>query len=292
MVAVMRTRTAFLFTWLAVCSFARAEPARSVSMNTITSKDGTKIAFARTGHGPPLVLVHGTTADHARWAPILPALEQRFTVYAMDRRGRGASGDGPAYAIEREFEDVAALVDSIGGPVALLGHSYGAVCSLGASLRTKNISKLLLYEPPVPAGLEIYPPGAAERLEALLAKGDRVGVVKTFFTSIVHMPASELAALEALPNWPGRVAAAHTLPREMRADGAFALDRARFSEMKTPTLLLLGGASPPFFKAAIDLLHATLPHNRVVVLPGQQHTAINTAPELFAREVLAFLDEK
>src|SRR5207253_10380171 len=116
------------------------------------SKDGTRIAFARSGDGPPLVLVHGTTADHTRWAPILGELEARFTVHAMDRRGRGGSGDAQDYSLEKEFDDIVAVVDSIGEPVHLLGHSYGALCSLEASLLTKNIRKLVLYEPPIATG--------------------------------------------------------------------------------------------------------------------------------------------
>jgi pimeloyl-ACP methyl ester carboxylesterase len=255
----------------------------------IKSKDGTEIAFARTGHGPPLVLVHGTTADHTRWAPILPALEKEFTVYAVDRRGRGGSGDAAGYAIEREFEDVAAVVDSIGEPVVLLGHSYGALCSLEASLRTSHLRKLVVYEPPIPTGIELYPPGTVERLQKLLAEGDNAGVVSTFFSEIVRTPPADLSQLQKLPNWPARVAAAHTIPREMVSTVGYRFDAARFKAMKTPTLLLLGGASPPMFKAAIDAVHKALPSSRVVVLAGQQHTAMNTAPELFLREVLGFL---
>lgn len=258
-------------------------------MMSITSKDGIAIAYARSGHGPPLVLVHGTAADHTRWAPILATLEQSFTVYAMDRRGRGASGDSAVYAIEREFDDVAALVDSIGEPVALLGHSYGALCSLEAGLRTDRVRTLLLYEPPIPAGLPIYEPGSIERIQALLDSGDKAGTVATFFATIAHMPDSELAMLQSLPNWAARVAAAHTIPRELRADEGYRFDAARFEAFEAPTLLLLGGASPPFFKAAIDAVHAALPSSRIVILPGQQHVAMNTAPALFLHEVLAFL---
>src|SRR5687768_6369257 len=118
----------------------------------VISTDGTPIAYRRSGEGPALVLVHGTAADHTRWQSILPALEERFTVYAIDRRGRGGSGDAPTYAIEHEFEDVAAMVDAISGPVSLLGHSYGALCALEAALRTDNVRRLVLYEPPIPTG--------------------------------------------------------------------------------------------------------------------------------------------
>src|SRR5215212_10319251 len=114
-----------------------------MSKETVTSKDGTTIAYWRSGHGEPLVLVHGTTADHSRWAPVLPELEKHFSVCAIDRRGRGGSGDSDAYALEREFEDVAAVVDSFGEPAFLLGHSYGALCALEASVLARNVRKLV-----------------------------------------------------------------------------------------------------------------------------------------------------
>jgi len=258
-------------------------------MTSITSKDGIAIAYARSGHGPPMVVVHGTTADHTRWAPILDALGQHFTIYAVDRRGRGESGDAAAYSIEREFDDVAALVDAIGEPVALLGHSYGALCSLEAALRTQRVRKLVLYEPPIPAGLPLYPPGSFERMQALLDTGDRAGVVTAFFAEIARTPDSELKLLQSMPNWPARVAAAHTIPREMRASAGYHFDPARFASFTVPTLLLLGGDSPSFFKAAIDAVHAALASSRIVILPGQQHQAIGMVPALFVREVLAFL---
>jgi pimeloyl-ACP methyl ester carboxylesterase len=266
--------------WLLLAATAEAKP--------VKSSDGTTIAYVKSGSGPPLVLVHGTAADHARWAPVLPALEKRFTVIAVDRRG-GGSGDGKAYAIEREFEDIAAVVDSLGEPAVLVGHSYGAICSLEASLRTRNLRQLILYEPPIPAGIEIYPPGEIEKLQALLDQGKRDDVVSGFFSDVVRMPAAELTQLRALPNWPARVAAAHTIPREMKATTGYRLDSAKWKAFKIPTLLLLGGDSPLFFKVAIEQVHAAVPSSRVVVLPGQQHVAINTAPDLFVKEILAFL---
>jgi pimeloyl-ACP methyl ester carboxylesterase len=258
-------------------------------MMTVKSKDGTPIAYARSGDGPPLVVVHGTTADHTRWAPILPELEKHFTVYAVDRRGRGGSGDAASYAIEREFEDVAAVVDSVGHPVYLLGHSYGAICSLEAATRTKSIRKLVLYEPPIPTGVLMYPPGSIDRLQTLLEAGDREGVVTTFFGVVNRMPEAELEMLQSLPNWPARVAAAHTIPRELRADEGYRFEASRFSGLRVPTLLLLGGDSPPFFRSAIEAVHGAVAGSTIVVMPGQRHTAMNTAPALFLRDVLAFL---
>jgi pimeloyl-ACP methyl ester carboxylesterase len=123
---------------------------------TVISSDGTHTGYWRTGEGPPLVLVHGTSADHTRWDPVLPALEEHFTVYAVDRRGRGESGDAAEYPLEREVEDVVAVVDSIGAPASLLGHSYGAICSLEASRLSARVRRFVLYEPPLPTSMVTF----------------------------------------------------------------------------------------------------------------------------------------
>jgi pimeloyl-ACP methyl ester carboxylesterase len=255
----------------------------------IISADGTPIAYRRSGEGPALVLVHGATADHTRWQSVLPALEERFTVYAIDRRGRGASGDAPAYAIAREFEDVAAVVDSIGGPVSLLGHSYGALCALEAALRTDNVRRLVLYEPPISTGRALFPRAAVERVEALLAAGDRDGALVAFFRGVVQVPPHELELLRSLPSWEARKAFAHTITRELRAAEEYRFAPARFSHVRTPSLLLFGGDSPSVFTDGTAAVHAALPESRIAVMPGQQHIAMTAAPELFLGTVLPFL---
>lgn len=261
-------------------------------MEQITSRDGTRIGYERTGTGSPLVLVHGGTADRTRWAPVLPALAEHFTLYAIDRRGRGASGDADAYALEREFEDVTAVVDAIGGPVDLLGHSFGGVCALGAARRTPSVRRLVLYEPPRTGVAGTIPPAVASRMASLLAAGDRDGVVTTFMREIVQVPPHELEKLRSVPAWQGRVAAAHTILREVHAlEQQPPLDPSGFAGFRIPTMLLLGGDSPPLEKANTEALHAALPDSRIVVMPGQRHIAMNTAPDLFVREVLAFLTE-
>ncbi len=259
-------------------------------MESVYSLDGTRIAYNRSGMGPPLVLVHGTGGSHVRWSPILPALEPHFTVYAVDRRGRGESGDAHTYAYELEFKDIAAVLDSIGQPAQLLGHSFGAICSLEAALLSPNLGKLILYEPPIPvAGIAIYPEGLVERLQVQLDAGEPEQVLTIFFREVVKMPAHEFDLLRASPAWPARVAAAHTLARELLVAEQYHFEARRFAHLTTPTLLLLGGDSPSFFGAAIHALASALPTSQTVVLPGQQHIAIDTAPELFAREVLGFL---
>ena len=240
----------------------------------------------------PLVLVHGTGGAYARWAPILPALEKQFTVYAVDRRGRGESGEARTYALEREFEDVAAVVDSIGDQVNLLGHSFGGICALEAALLTPRLRKLVLYEPPLPVpGVTIYPEGVIDRLDALLDAGDRSAVLTTFMREVVRMPEYELDLFKSSPAFPARLAAAHTLPRELRAHEAYRFEPERFKNLRVPTLLLLGGDSPQFFRSAIEAVNAILPNSRIVELPGQQHIAMDTAPDIFIRELVTFLAE-
>lgn len=269
-----------------------ARKIRSALMDTVTSKDGTAIAYQRSGTGPPLILVHGTSASHTRWRPVLPAFEERFTVYAVDRRGRGESGDAHDYAIEREFEDVEAVIDAAGDPVHLLGHSYGAICALEAALLTSNVRKLVLYEPPIPmADAPLGDDAVIERLQALLDEDDREAVVATFFREVVGMPEADLAMFRASPAWPARVAAAHTLPRELRSQRGYRFVAERFADFQIPTLLLLGGDSPRAFQLAGRQVDEALPNSRIGVMPGQQHIAMDTAPDLFVREVLAFLEE-
>lgn len=258
-------------------------------MQTVTSRDGTSIAFRRSGEGPPLVLVHGTTAGSSRWARLLPALEPHFTVYTMDRRGRGDSGDHPEYAIAREFEDVAAVVDAIGEPVFLLGHSYGAICALEAALRTPNVRRLILYEPPIPLDGPVHPPGVIEEIQMLIDAGEPEAALEVFVRQVVGMPENELTVYRALPQWQVRVALAPTIPRELAVDQTYSLDRDRMAALPTPTLLLLGGDSPPIFRDVIGMLDTVLPRSRVVTFPGQQHVAMDTAPDLFLAEVIAFL---
>ena len=184
------------------------------------------------------------------------------------------------------------MVESIHEPVNLLGHSYGGLCSLEATLLTSNIRKLILYEPPIPVGVETYPPEIINKLQALLDAGDQDGVVTTFMSDIAKVRPNDLKLLQSLPAWKARVAAAHTIPRELRAVPGYSFDAQRFSKLKTPTLLLLGADSPQFLKAGSLALEPVLPNCRTAVMPGQQHAAMDTGPELFVTEVPRFLEER
>jgi pimeloyl-ACP methyl ester carboxylesterase len=274
---------------------AHSSPEAIEQMESLLSPDGTRIAYQRVGSGPPLVLVHGTADDHSRWAPVLPTLEERFTVYALDRRGRGGSGETSTgtYSIEREFADVASVVDAIDEPVHLLGHSYGALCSLEAALRTGNLRALVLYEPPfLPPGGAGALQGPLEEMERLLAAGNREGVALIFARQIAQVPEDELAAVRSSPAWQVVLAVAPTIVDEVRAVGGYVFDPNRFRELTTPTLLLMGSETAPFLKAATETVAAALPHSRLFVLTGQGHLAIDTAPDLFLGAVLPFLTDE
>lgn len=259
-------------------------------LETVKSADGTLVAAERGGSGPPMLLVHGTSASRVRWAALRPLLEAHFTVWAMDRRGRGDSGDAEAYAIEREFEDVVAMAAAIADPVILFGHSYGGLCALGAVGQIRNLAALILYEAPVRDG-DGVPEDVIARMEAALAAGDREAVLTIFFREVVRARNEDLAALRASPAWPARIAAAHTLPRELRAVEIFSLAATHPERIAVPTLLLCGADSPPFFTEAMARLAGAIPTAGSVALAGQQHVAMDTAPQLLTDTVVDFWRE-
>jgi pimeloyl-ACP methyl ester carboxylesterase len=260
----------------------------SADPTEVVSQDATPVAVWQGGAGPPLVLVHGAAADHNRWAPVLPALEQRFTVFAIDRRGRGRSGDASDYALEREYEDVVAVVEAAGEEVAVLGHSYGGICALEAALLTDRISALVLYEPPM--GFLKSPPHVVDRLQALLDEGRRDELLGYFMQEVAGLPPDQVELMRSLPAWEARLDAADTIPREELASREYVFDPARFRHLNVPTLYLQGGDSSEPFKAAGDALRTALPDCRVVVMSGQRHAAMDTATDLFTAEVLSFLE--
>jgi pimeloyl-ACP methyl ester carboxylesterase len=260
-------------------------------MDTILSKDQTAIAFNKSGSGTPLVLVHGTNGSWTHWAFILPYLNQRFTVYAMERRGRGKSGDASNYSIEREYEDIAALASSIGGPVDILGHSFGAACVLGAAQFIPNLRRMILYEPPMLQ--EQQSPQRAmllESMEKMLLQGENEKVVMTLLRDMLNVPQAMIDRGRASPNWADLVAAAHTIPRELRQSHCYGSELENLVQITIPTLFMLGENSPAFFRQTTETLRAHLPNSQVVTLLGQQHSAMLTAPELFANEVIKFLE--
>jgi pimeloyl-ACP methyl ester carboxylesterase len=258
-------------------------------MEHIASEDGTKIAYIKNGNGPALVLIHGSTIDHSQWTNLIPKLSQHFTVYAMDRRGRGQSGDTQPYSLAREFEDIVSLIESIPGKVNLLGHSYGALCALETVLLTTKINKLVLYEAPIYVTFKFsYPPGMLENIDTLVKTG-KAEEALLFLYKMAGTRVNEVELLKSLPSWQSRISAADTVVRELVGVQEYSFGARRFEDLKTEILLLHGGDSLPFYKTAIETLSKSLPCSKMVALPGQQHEAIDVAPELFLRTVTGFL---
>ena len=262
-------------------------------MELVSSKDGTRIAYRQSGHGPPLLLVHGATSDHTTtWPKVLSALEDHFTVCAMDRRGRGSSGDSPNYELAREAEDIIAVIDALGQPVNVLGHSFGGLCAIEAALLTSAMRKLVLYEGVPLRGADLYPPGLIERMHAMMQSGDTEGALVALLQDLVGMPPEELELLRSQTSaWQRRLANTSTVPRELATERQYVFDPDRFKSMITPTLLLVGGESPPRELNNARGVVAGLPNGRIAVLSGQQHAAMHSAPDLFVQEVVGFFME-
>ncbi|MFB6095752.1 MAG: alpha/beta fold hydrolase [Halodesulfurarchaeum sp.] len=258
-------------------------------LDSITSADGTQIAVERGGDGPPLVLVHGTAADHRVWEPVVDDLREHFTVVAMDRRGRGASGDAEAYAIEREFEDVATVVESIDRPVALLGHSFGAVSALGASRMVENLRGLLLYEPPLwRPGRPDPPADLVERLRDHAQTGEHEAILEVFFRDLTDSE-ERLKRYRSSPTWPMRVAAAPTVPREVAHLGDFRPEPGDFADVTVPTLVSYGSETRAGLSRSTERAHELLPESELRVIEGVGHDVMATAPERFVEMVVEFV---
>ncbi len=259
-------------------------------MKTYASRDGTSIAcFSYGKSGPPLLLIHGASTDHVLWDPVLPLLSPHFRVFAIDRRGRGESGDAPDYEITHEFADVASVVEGIGEPIDVVAHSFGALCALEATLLTDRIHRLVLYESPLPGMMVHLPSAVRDEMLALLAAGEKESVVCTFLRARLQLSQAEIDVVRALPNWPRRVQLAHTIPRELQALDEYAFDVDRLSRVTAEVTLFLGESSPPHRRKVADALLEALPTASLVSLPGQGHGAIRLAPELFSNNVLACL---
>ena len=256
-------------------------------MQTATSADGANIAYWRQGSGPPLLLVHGALSDRVAWILIQPILAERFTVYVMNRRGREGSGEPKAHAIEREFEDIVAVVDAIGEPVHLLGHSGGALCALGAVLLTDRLRSLILYEPPPPGprvDIEL------KSLREMIHGAEPAEIVLEFLRTGPRVPEEDIKRLRESPIWPHTVSLAPSLASELDAAAGYELDVSQYSTLNIPLLLLLGSDSPALLREVSDALVEVVPDVRMRVLEGQQHAANFDAPELFAEEVVRFLE--
>ena len=275
-------------------AFLERVPAE-VAEGSVRSADGTRIGFRRLGSGPAVVFVHGSVSTHTDWMPVARLLASRFTCFAMDRRGRAKSGEGVGpYSIEREYEDIAAVLAAAkvetGSDAALVGHSYGAICALGAAMR-HSVTRLVLYEPPLPAGGLI----AGENLvpyAAAVAEGDLDKALELGLAAFPRMPAAEIAALRSSKGWPRLRPLAKSWIRELEVMDAQNPDLTHYRALSCPSMLLVGELSPehPMLDAARALAEV-LPGVRVEWLTGQGHGAMRMAPEMVAPLIGEFLTQ-
>lgn len=241
-------------------------------METVTSKDGTTIAYDRLGTGPPVVLVCGGSVDRSADTALAGELASDFTVFNYDRRGRGDSGDTPPYAVEREVEDMDAVIEAAGGKAHLWGSSSGAALALIAAGRGTSIDKLALWEPPfIPEGVPTPPDDQVEQYERMIAEGRRGDAVEYFMSKVVGLPPEFVEGARSQPFWAATQALAHTLAYDARIMGDYRIPAERAAAVKVPTLVIAGGADMPWMRQTAQELAAALPDGRAHLLEGQGH---------------------
>lgn len=264
----------------------------------VISQDGTRIAFELAGDGPVLILVSGALSDRRSSASLAALLAPHFTVLTYDRRGRGESGDTPPYAVAREVEDLAALIDGAGGTACLFGSSSGAVLALEAASRLgAKVTRQVLHEPPfvVDASRPRVPADFVARVTELVAAGRRGDAVEWFMIHGVGVPAESVAGMRAMPMWAGMEELAHTLAYDGTLMGdtqaGQPLPAERWAASMAATLVLEGSASEPWLRAAARALTALLPGARQRTLQGQDHGVAFMAPQALVPVLVEFLAE-
>jgi pimeloyl-ACP methyl ester carboxylesterase len=259
-------------------------------MSTARSKDGTTIAYERSGSGPPLILVDGALCSRA-FGPspkLAPILSRHFTVYAYDRRGRGESGDTSPYSPVREVEDIAALIQEAGGSASLLGLSSGGALALEAAASGLRIDKVIAYEPPY-VDDSGQGRGAAheQELKRRLAAGRRGAALKYFMKDMVGAPAVFVVIARLMPwMWRKLEAVAQTLPYDAAVMTEFRIPRGRFASIRQPTLVMNGSKTNARLREAARTVATVVPGARYRELAGQTH---NVSPQALAPAVVEFL---
>ena len=255
-------------------------------MDRVTSSDGTTIAFDRLGDGPPLILVCGGSTDRMANAPLAALLAQHFTVFNYDRRGRGDSGDTAPYAVEREVEDIDAVIAAAGGSAFLYGTSSGAALALEAAASGLSVTRLALWEPPfILEGRPRPPADTAKTYTELVSAGRRGDAVEFFMAKVVGLPPEFVAYARTQPFWQTQEALAHTLAYDATIMGDYSLPTERVASVTVPTLVIDGGASFPFMRETAQALADVLPDGHHRTLEGQTH---DVAPEAMAPVLAGF----
>jgi pimeloyl-ACP methyl ester carboxylesterase len=239
------------------------------------SKDGTKIAYDKVGHGPVVILVLGALNSGKSGAKLAKLLASRYTVISYDRRGRGDSADTGPYSPQREVEDVAALIDAVGAPVYIYGHSSGAAIALkAADTLRKQVRKLAIYEAPYAIGSDAHEAAKAydRQLKRLLKSGHRADAVVLFIRA-VGVSEKQIQAIRRMPMWRGLEAMAPTLAYDSDVLGeGHSLPTALLAGITTPTLVMHGGAGAPSMRDAAEAISETIPNAQLRTLAGQTHS--------------------
>jgi pimeloyl-ACP methyl ester carboxylesterase len=262
-------------------------------MQHVISKDGTHIAYEKIGQGTALAMVGGVLGDHMQQAGLAGLLAEHFTVYNFDRRGRGESGFTPPYAVEREVEDIAAMLDAAGGAACVYGTSGCAALSLEAAARglSPRMKKLALWEPPyiVDDSRPPVPQDYLEQLSRMLREGRRGDMLELFFTQAVGMPAEFVAPMRQSPFWAAQEAFAPTLINEaiLMGNGTFTLPKERVAKATVETLVIDGGTTP-WLSHTAEVVAETLPHAHRHTIAGQPH---NVADEAMAPVLIEFFQD-
>jgi pimeloyl-ACP methyl ester carboxylesterase len=244
-------------------------------METVQSADGTTIAYDRVGEGPAIVFVPGAIQHRAidqTMRELADLLAPRFTTLIYDRRGRGDSGETPPYAVAREVEDLAAVVDAAGGEVSLFGMSSGGALAIEAAAAGVPVTRVAMYEPPfVTDDGRDLPDDYVAQLDQMAASGRRGDAVEYFMSEAVGMPAEAVAPMRAQPFWAALESVAHTIAYDGRIMADETLLAERAPAVTAPALVIDGGDSPPWMRAAADRAAAALPNARRRTLAGQTH---------------------
>lgn len=259
-------------------------------MKHVTGRNGITVGFDEFGSGPPLVLVHGVFTNRvSNWITVRDGLAARFTVCAVDRRGRGETSSSPAISTRAEFDDVAAVLGSFEEPVYMLGHSYGAHVAIGAALlMPQRVRKLILYEPPAAASLSNE---TARALEDDARRADWDAFVSRFFREVALMPWEELESIRSSPIWGLLVDGAKPTVSDIKALQNYDFDPNEFSSLSVPVTFLCGSESPQIQFVATDALMGALPVSDRLELEGQGHDGMYGDPAQFIEKVTGVFAE-